>query len=126
MIGDAWKRTREGYCRALNWNQFENGCPELGKLAHQRLADVELVLIGTVRRDGSPRISPVEPEFVAGELLLGMMWRSLKTLDLARDPRLTVHSVPSDRLNPRGDTRKCSPANPSGDRLDATPRAWDR
>ena len=89
----------------MNWRGFEDGCPELAEVARRRFADDELVLIGTLRRDGSPRISPVEPEFVAGELLLGMMWRSLKAADLTRDARLAVHSVPSDRLNPRGDVK---------------------
>jgi hypothetical protein len=34
-----------------------------------------------------------------------MMWRSKKALDLLRDPRVAVHSVPSDRMNPRGDVK---------------------
>ena len=89
----------------MNWRQFEDGCPELAEIARRRFADDELVLIGTLRRDGSPRISPVEPDFVSGELLVGMMWRTLKALDLLRDPRLTVHSLPSDRMNPRGDVK---------------------
>jgi len=52
-----------------------------------------------------PRITPVEPDFVDGELMLGMMWRSKKALDLQRDPRIAVHSVPSDRMNPGGDVK---------------------
>jgi hypothetical protein len=34
-----------------------------------------------------------------------MMWQSKKALDLLRDPRLVVHSVPADRLNPEGDVK---------------------
>jgi hypothetical protein len=52
-----------------------------------------VVLIGTVRKDGSPRISIVEPCILEGHLLLGMMWRSRKALDLLRDPRLAVHNA---------------------------------
>lgn len=62
-------------------------------------------MVGTVRRDGWPRLSPVEPDIAAGHLLLGMMWRSGKALDLLCDPRCTVHSVPSSRTNPGGDVK---------------------
>jgi hypothetical protein len=34
-----------------------------------------------------------------------MMWQSRKAHDLLRDPRITVHSVPSDRMNPGGDVK---------------------
>ncbi len=37
------------------------------------------------------------------QLLLGMMWRSKKALDLLRDPRMVVHSVTSDREGTDGD-----------------------
>jgi hypothetical protein len=37
-----------------------------------------------------------------GELMLGMMWRSMKALDLQRDPRLVVHSTQCDREGPSG------------------------
>ena len=37
--------------------------------------------------------------------MLGMMWRSKKALDLIRDPRLVVHSLPSDKTNLAGDVK---------------------
>ena len=89
----------------MNWAQFAAACPELAHLARERFAGDEVVLVATLRRDGSPRISPVEPDFVDDELLVGMMWRSMKARDLERDPRLVVHSVPSDRMNPGGDVK---------------------
>ena len=52
-----------------------------------------MVLVGTVRRDGSPRISPVEPFVLDGELWLSMLLGSRKAADLLRDPRILVHSV---------------------------------
>ena len=63
------------------------------------------MLLGTIRPDGSARISPCEVDFAAGRLLLGMMWRSHKALDLLRDPRITVHSVPTDKDNAGGDVK---------------------
>jgi hypothetical protein len=87
----------------VRWDEFAEACPELARLGEERLRARELCLLGTLRRTGYPRISPVEPEFVDGELMLGMMWRSPKALDLRRDPRCVVHSVVSDRSGSEGD-----------------------
>jgi hypothetical protein len=87
----------------MRWGEFAAACPELAELGEERLRRFELCLLGTLRRNGFPRISPVEPELVDGELLLGMMWRSPKALDLRRDPRCVVHSVVTSRLGTDGD-----------------------
>jgi hypothetical protein len=89
----------------MRWDGFERACPEIATLARERLVEDELVLIGTIRADGSPRISPNEVDLAAGRLFVSMMWRSRKALDLLRDPRAVVHSVPSDRMNPGGDVK---------------------
>ena len=60
-------------------------------------------MLGTIRKDGFPRVSPVEPLFADGHLYLGMMWRSRKALDLRRDPRCTIHSATSKRDGSEGD-----------------------
>jgi hypothetical protein len=62
-----------------------------------------LVLVGTLRRNGWARISPVEPFIVGGQLYLGMMWQSKKALDLLRDPRCTIHNTISDRQASEGE-----------------------
>jgi hypothetical protein len=87
----------------MRWDDFAASVPELAALGEERLRAKELCLVGTLRKNGWPRISPVEPEFVDGELMLGMMWRSPKALDLLRDPRLVVHSVVSERTGKEGD-----------------------
>jgi hypothetical protein len=87
----------------MRWDEFAAACPELAELGEERLRKRELCLVGTIRKNGFPRISPVEPEFVDGELMLGMMWRSPKALDLLRDQRCVVHSVVSDRNGTEGD-----------------------
>jgi len=89
----------------VRWDGFERACPEMANLARERFEKDEVVLLGTIRRDGSARISPNECDFAAGRLFVSMMWRSRKALDLLRDPRIVVHSVPSDRLNPGGDVK---------------------
>ena len=77
--------------------------PELAATGEAQFARTGLALVGTLRRDGWPRISPVEPLITGGHLYLGMMWRSVKALDLLRDPRCVVHSTVSDREGAEGE-----------------------
>ena len=78
---------------AVTWGQFAERDPELAALGEKQLARTGLALVGTLRRDGWPRISPVEPFIVDGNLYLGMMWQSRKAVDLLRDPRCVVHTA---------------------------------
>lgn len=84
----------------MRWDEFERECPRIADMTRERFAADEVVMLGTLRADGSPRISGNEPDFAEGHLLLGMMWESRKVLDLRRDPRCTVHSVPQTRMTP--------------------------
>jgi hypothetical protein len=89
----------------MRWGEFSAQCPELAELASARFGADQLVLLGTLRADGSARISAVEPDFAGGELLVGMIPRSVKALDLLRDPRATVHSWPPDKEGRLGDIK---------------------
>jgi len=89
----------------VRWSAFAEAAPELATLAHRRFDENRLGLLGTLRKDGSPRISPVEVFFVDDEPLLGMMWRSMKALDLLRDPRLVLHSATSNPDGNEGDVK---------------------
>ncbi|MGZ8618287.1 MAG: pyridoxamine 5'-phosphate oxidase family protein [Actinomycetota bacterium] len=89
----------------MRWSEFVATCPEIAPLAEARFRADELVFLGTIRSDGTARVSPCEVDFAEGELLMGMMWRSHKALDLLRDPRITVHSTTADRTNPGGDVK---------------------
>jgi hypothetical protein len=62
-------------------------------------------LLGTVRKDGSPRISPVEASVIEGELVFGAMPWSLKAADLGRDPRCVLHSAVSDPNGSEGELK---------------------
>lgn len=81
----------------MRWTAMEDSQPRLAELGRQRLVAPGVVLVGTVRADGTPRISPVEPFLMDGDLWLSMMWRSRKATDLARDPRVLVHSIITSR-----------------------------
>jgi hypothetical protein len=85
------------------WAEFAGKAPELAALGEARFRATGLVIVGTLRADGRPRITPVEPRFVDGELQLGMMWQSRKALDLLRDPRCAVHSATADKDGTEGD-----------------------
>lgn len=78
----------------VKWIEFADAAPELAARGEKLFRSAGMCLVGTLRADGSPRISPCEVILAEGELMLGMMWRSRKALDLVRDPRLAVHSVP--------------------------------
>ena len=87
------------------WSEFAEAAPELARLGEERFDRAGVVLVGTIRKDGSPRISPVEPLIGQGRLLLGMMPRSKKALDLLRDPRCLVHSAIANRHGTEGEFR---------------------
>jgi Pyridoxamine 5'-phosphate oxidase len=89
----------------MQWQEFEQACPEIALLTRNRFARDGLIMLGTVRPDGWPRISPCEVDFAGGHLLLGMMWRSQKAMDLRRDDRAVVHSVTCDRHGTDGDLK---------------------
>lgn len=85
--------------------EMEAEAPELGERARERFAATGLSLVGTLRSDGWPRISPVEPLILDGQLYLGMMPGSMKSRDLARDPRCLVHSTVSDKDGKEGEVK---------------------
>jgi hypothetical protein len=87
----------------VRWAEFEAAAAPLAARGQARFDATGLSLIGTLRRDGSPRISAVEPFIFDGQLALGMMWRSMKALDLLRDPRCVVHSALSNKDGTEGE-----------------------
>ncbi|HET7017028.1 MAG TPA: pyridoxamine 5'-phosphate oxidase family protein [Streptosporangiaceae bacterium] len=87
----------------MHWSDIEKAQPRLAKLAHDRLISPGVVLVATVRSDGTPRLSPVEPLILDGDLWLSMMWHSAKALDLLRDPRVLVHNVITSRSGTDGE-----------------------
>lgn len=83
----------------MRWVDLASEQPRLAELGEAKLAGPGVVLVATLRRDGSPRVSPVEPLFWQDDLWLSMGLGSRKARDLVRDPRLLVHSVVT---NPSG------------------------
>ena len=52
----------------VHWEEFSAEAPELASHAKKLFDKTHVVLLGTVRKDGSPRISPVEFVFFDGKL----------------------------------------------------------
>jgi hypothetical protein len=77
----------------LGWRDMELGAPEVARLGMARLNSARVAMLGTLRRDGSPRISLIEPYLGRGRLLISAMAWSAKAGDLRRDPRYVLHSV---------------------------------
>lgn len=74
------------------WNEFALAEPALAAEVSALFTTHKHHTMATIRRDGSPRISGTEVEFVDGELRLGMMLGSRRAADLRTDPRLAIHS----------------------------------
>jgi len=87
----------------VSWGEFEAAAPDLARLGRERFERTEVLLVGTVRRDGTARISPCEFLFLDDLLMLGMMWQSKKALDLLRDPRCVLHSAILNKDDPEGE-----------------------
>ena len=95
-----------------SWAEFEREAPALSALCYQRFKATDLVMLGTLRKDGFPRVSPIEWVIYEGELALGGMWRAKKALDLLRDPRCTIHSTTANKDGQEGDAKLWGRAAP--------------
>jgi hypothetical protein len=87
------------------WNDVQSGAPGLAKDVRARFEATGLGYLATLRRDGSPRISGIEPWFGEGELWIGSMWQALKAKDLLHDPRFSLHAANIDKDVSEGDAR---------------------
>lgn len=95
-----------------SWSEFERQAPALSALCFQRFRATELLMLGTLRKNGYPRISPTEWTIFEGALVLGGIWQAKKALDLLRDPRCTLHSTTTDKNGQEGDAKLWGRAKP--------------
>jgi hypothetical protein len=99
----------------MKWSEIAARQPALGAAAHEKLIKPGVLLVGTTRRDGTARISGVEPLVMDGDLWLSMMQNSTKSADLHRDGRILVHSIVAEP-NPGGEIMIRGTARPEADR----------
>lgn len=88
-----------------SWSEFEQEAPALAALCYQRFRATELTMLGTIRKNGYPRISPTEWTLFDGNLVLGGIWQAKKARDLLRDPRCMLHSTTSNKNGQEGDAK---------------------
>lgn len=62
-------------------------------------------MLATLRSDGYPRISPVEPGIFEGQLVIVGMPDTMKFRDLDRDPRFCLHTATVDTQVSDGDAK---------------------
>lgn len=108
-----------------SWLDVEQAAPRIAQAGQARLGQARVALFGTLRSDGSPRISPVEPYFARGQLIFGVMAWSGKARDLRRDPRCALHSTISSPDAGEAELKLYGLAAAAGDPLrDACREAW--
>ncbi len=87
------------------WQQFVDEAPELAATVRARLEAAKHHVLATLRRDGSPRVSGTEVDFQGEDLVVGMMYGSVKARDLQRDGRFALHANPGDGSMEGGDAK---------------------
>jgi Pyridoxamine 5'-phosphate oxidase len=90
----------------VTWREFFEEAPHIAQVFVRRhSATGNLCLLATLRADGYPRISPLEPSIFEGRLLLVGMPNTTKFRDLARDPRFCLHTATVDPYVGEGDAK---------------------
>ncbi|WP_380284845.1 pyridoxamine 5'-phosphate oxidase family protein [Kitasatospora purpeofusca] len=87
------------------WQDFEHEAPDLAPAVRARFEANKHHVLATLRKDGSPRVSGTEVDFIGADVMLGSMRGAVKALDLRRDARFALHSNPSDATLAEGDSK---------------------
>jgi hypothetical protein len=88
------------------WKEFTEAAPRIAAVfARRHAATGNLCLLATLRSDGYPRISPIEPRIFEDQLWVVGMPRTTKFLDLGRDPRFCLHTATVDPYVGDGDAK---------------------
>lgn len=99
-----------------NFQDVVNAVPDLAARVRTILSSTQNSVLGTLRRDGSPRLSGIDCYIGDGRLCIASAPGTLKGRDLRRDPRMALHSIPWDsrRLQPDADDPGAADAKISG------------
>jgi hypothetical protein len=88
------------------WNEFTEVAPRIAAVFTRRHAATGgLCMLATLRSDGFPRISPIEPRVFEGQLWITGMPGTTKFRDLDRDPRFCLHTATVDTEVKEGDAK---------------------
>jgi hypothetical protein len=90
----------------VQWSEFVTEAPRIAEVFVRRhKATGNLCFLATLRPDGYPRISPMEPRIFDGRLVLVGMPGTSKFRDLARDPKFALHTATVDTYVSEGDAK---------------------
>lgn len=90
----------------MTWQTFTSEAPRIAEVFRRRHAAAgNLCMLATLRSDGSPRISPMEPRVFEDDLWLVGMPGTAKFRDLARDSRYALHTATTDPNVTEGDAK---------------------
>ena len=81
------------------------GAPAIADLLRTKVAEAGLCFVGTLRLDGSPRVSPLEVWVHRGDLFAGSMPGAVKARDLQRDPRCCLVTPLADKDDLGGEVK---------------------
>ncbi len=84
---------------------MQEEAPDLAAVVRARFAANLHHVLGTIRPDGSPRLSGTEVRIDDDAIGLGMMAGSRKLADVRRDPRVELHSAPLETDLAEGDVK---------------------
>lgn len=99
------------------WKQFADESPHIAEIFVRRhQATGNLCLLATLRSDGYPRISPIEPRIFGDHLVVVGMPGTTKFRDLDRDPRFCLHTATVDPQVGDGDVKLWADAENLRDR----------
>jgi hypothetical protein len=88
------------------WTEFAEGAPGISAIFTRRHAAAgNLCMLATLRSDGYPRISPIEPRIFEDQLWIVGMPDTTKFRDLGRDPRFCLHTATVDTRVTDGDAK---------------------
>lgn len=87
------------------WRDFERREPQLATRVRESFERHRHAVLGTLKQDGSPRLSGLEAPIRDGHLWLGTSSATRIASDLRRDPRFALHSSLDEEHLPQGDSR---------------------
>jgi hypothetical protein len=76
----------------LRWSRFAAEAGDIANDIANLIHRFRFAFVGTIRQDGTPRISPVETHVVDQDLVMVMIPRTRKAADLRRDNRVVLQS----------------------------------
>ncbi|MFP5254996.1 MAG: pyridoxamine 5'-phosphate oxidase family protein [Acidimicrobiia bacterium] len=87
------------------YRDLQRDAPVIADRLGAKLASTGLGFLATTRRDGWPRVSPMEVSIIDGRLYVGSMPNAVKARDLQRDPRCCLITPLADKDDLSGEVK---------------------